>query len=91
VDLHGWIKFRYQFIGWRCFAGGRNCCVYFCNEKCSEIKDLVILGLILALAGAMALVFFGLSVLVINVVDWVWPSKDCATILETGSRPKGDV
>lgn len=49
------------------------------------------LGLILGLAGAMALVFFGLSVLAINVVDWVWPSKDCAKILETGSRPKGDV
>lgn len=51
----------------------------------------MILGLILALAGAMALFFFGLSVLVINAVDWVWPSKDRATILETNSRPKGDV
>jgi hypothetical protein len=38
---------------------------------------LVILALIMALAGVMAVVFFGLSVLVISVVGWLWPSKDC--------------
>jgi hypothetical protein len=47
------------------------------------------LVLIMALAGVMAAVFFGLSVLVISVVGWLWPLKDCATILETGSHPKG--
>ena len=32
--------------------------------------------LLIALAGIMAVVFFGLSVLVISVVGWLWPSKD---------------
>jgi hypothetical protein len=49
----------------------------------------VILALIMALAGVMAVVFFGLSVLVISVAGWLWPSKDCAAIVETASHPKG--
>jgi hypothetical protein len=34
-----------------------------------------LLVLIIAVAGLMALVFFGLSVLLINIVDWLWPAK----------------
>ena len=48
----------------------------------------MILVLIMTLAGVMAVVFFGLSVLVISVAGWLWPSKDCAAILETASHPK---
>jgi hypothetical protein len=29
-----------------------------------------------AFAGLMALVFFGLSVLLINIVGWLWPAKN---------------
>jgi hypothetical protein len=35
----------------------------------------MMLALLIALAAAMAAAFFGLSVLVISVVGWLWPSK----------------
>jgi len=35
----------------------------------------MILALLIALAGLMALVFFGLSVLLINIVGWLWPTS----------------
>jgi len=31
--------------------------------------------LLISVAGLMALVFFGLSVLLINIVGWLWPAK----------------
>jgi hypothetical protein len=37
---------------------------------------MALIVLLIALAGIMAPVFFGLSVLVISVVGWPWPSKD---------------
>ena len=36
---------------------------------------MVILTLVIVLVGVMAAAFFGLSVLVINVVGWLWPLK----------------
>jgi hypothetical protein len=33
----------------------------------------MILALLIGLAGLMALIFFGLSVLLINSVGWLWP------------------
>jgi hypothetical protein len=35
----------------------------------------MILALLIALAGVMALVCFGLSVLLINIVGWLWPTN----------------
>jgi hypothetical protein len=35
----------------------------------------MILALLIALAGLMALVFFGLSVLLINISGWLWPTN----------------
>lgn len=35
----------------------------------------MMLALLIALAAVMAAVFFGLSVLVISVVGWLWPPK----------------
>jgi hypothetical protein len=37
---------------------------------------MMMLALLIALAAVMAAAFFGLSVLVISVVGWLWPSKD---------------
>jgi hypothetical protein len=34
-----------------------------------------LLALLIGLATVMALVFFGLSVLLINIVRWLWPAK----------------
>jgi len=34
-----------------------------------------LLALLIGLATVMALVFFGLSVLLINIVGWLWPAK----------------
>jgi hypothetical protein len=34
-----------------------------------------LLALLIGLATVMALVFFGLSVLLINIVGWVWPAE----------------
>lgn len=36
---------------------------------------MMMLALLIALAAVMAAAFFGLSVLVISVVGWLWPSK----------------
>ena len=36
----------------------------------------MMLALLIALAAVMAAAFFGLSVLLISVVGWLWPSKD---------------
>ena len=35
----------------------------------------MILALLISLAGLMALVFFGLSVLLINISGWLWPTN----------------
>jgi hypothetical protein len=37
---------------------------------------MMMLALLIALAALMAAAFFGLSVLLISVVGWLWPSKD---------------
>jgi hypothetical protein len=37
---------------------------------------MMMLALLIALAAVMAAAFFGLSVLVISVVGWLWPSRD---------------
>ena len=34
-----------------------------------------LLALLIGLATVMALVFFGLSVLLINIVGWLWPAE----------------
>jgi hypothetical protein len=34
-----------------------------------------LLALLIGVATVMALVFFGLSVLLINIVGWLWPAK----------------
>ena len=34
-----------------------------------------LLALLIGLATVMALVFFGLSVLLINIAGWLWPAK----------------
>ena len=38
-------------------------------------SDLKVIILMVAFAGLMALVFFGLSVLLINTVGWLWPTN----------------
>jgi hypothetical protein len=42
--------------------------------------------LLISVAGLMALVFFGLSVLLINFVGWLWPSNGKVG-LHVGPRP----
>jgi hypothetical protein len=37
---------------------------------------MMMLALLIALAAVMAAAFFGLSVLLISVVGWLWPSND---------------
>jgi hypothetical protein len=49
-----------------------------------------LLGLIIALGTLMALVFFGLSVLLIEVVGWLWPgnvkSQSDRVVMIAGAR-----
>jgi hypothetical protein len=49
-----------------------------------------LLVLIIAVAGLMALVFFGLSVLLINIVGWLWPdngkSQSDRVVMIAGAR-----
>jgi hypothetical protein len=53
----------------------------------------VILALFIALTALMALVCFGLSVLVIEVVGWLWPANSKAqldrVVMITGARNWG--
>lgn len=54
------------------------------------------LFIVLAAVMAMAGVFFGLSVLLISVVGWLWPSRDLpktalVTSAMTGATHKGKV
>jgi hypothetical protein len=42
--------------------------------------------LLIALVGLMAAIFFGLSVLLISVVGWLWPANGKVR-LHVGSRP----
>jgi hypothetical protein len=56
----------------------------------------VIFALFIVLAAVMAVVFFGLSVLLISVVGWLWPSRDLpktalVTSAMTGATHKGKV
>jgi hypothetical protein len=49
-----------------------------------------LLALLIGLATVMALVFFGLSVLLINIVGWLWPAEsksqwDCVVMI-AGAR-----
>ena len=43
--------------------------------------------LLIAVAGVMATIFFGLSVLVINVVGWRWPPKSFSEVERIASEP----
>ena len=36
--------------------------------------------LLISVAGLMALVFFGLSVLLINIVGWLWPTNSSSRL-----------
>jgi hypothetical protein len=56
----------------------------------------VIFALLIAMTAVMAVVFFGLSVLLISVVGWLWPSRDLpktalVTSAMTGATHKGKV
>jgi hypothetical protein len=56
----------------------------------------VIFALLIAMTAVMAVVFFGLSVLLISVVGWLWPSSDLpkaapVTSAMTGATLKGKV
>jgi hypothetical protein len=37
VDINDWLKFWYQFTGWRCFGGSRSYYVAVSDENDSEI------------------------------------------------------
>ena len=54
----------------------------------------MILALFIALTALMALVCFGLSVLVIEVVGWLWPANSKAqldrVVMITGAEKLGD-
>jgi hypothetical protein len=39
-----------------------------------------LLVLLISVAGLMALVFFGLSVLLINIVGWLWPANSSSRL-----------
>jgi hypothetical protein len=76
---------------WCCFAGGWSDCVRLSYENYSEIlRPMMILALLtaLVLVGVMAAAFFGLSVLVINVVGWLWPSKGVQKLTPSILRDK---
>ena len=56
----------------------------------------MIFALLIAMTAVMAVVFFGLSVLLISVVGWLWPSRDLpktalVTSAMTGATHKGKV
>jgi hypothetical protein len=49
---------------------------------------MMMLALLIALAAVMAAAFFGLSVLVISVVGWLWPSKGVKKRYRASSKIK---
>jgi hypothetical protein len=57
------------------------------EEYSSALKVII---LMVAFAGLMALVFFGLSVLLINIAGWLWPdngkSQSDRVVMIAGAR-----
>jgi hypothetical protein len=61
--------------GRRGVGGSRNYSVRFSDENYSQILNMRLFVLLISVAGLMALVFFWLSVLLMNIVGWLWPAK----------------
>jgi len=78
VVINEEFKFRRQFTGWRGVGGSWNYSVRFSDENYSQILNMRLLGLIIALGTPIAFLFFGLSMLLIEVVGRLWPTNSKA-------------